>query len=212
MDRAFERLAEEALADRELADAPAEDDPEKGWYVRVLDALLRLDTSVPEITETRTIVALRSHLERIAIRFSIPPGPGPAPSAPHADIAFGARIESVERQGDAHFRYLLKLPRPLNRDDTHTYSTVLRLAPDRMRPHYAIVPLVRVELFQARIRFDPARLPESVWRFERVAPRAIDDPAGGEMLSPDDSGEVLQEFNGMDQGFGYGIAWRMPPA
>lgn len=214
VDRAFERVAGEAVTGRALAITEAETDPEKGWYVRNFASLLRLDTPTPEVAETRTIVALRPNLKKIAIRFSLPGlGDRTVPRDLYADVTHGARIESVERQGEEHFRFVLDLPRPIARDETHTYTIVFRL-PDgqSMRPHYALVPLVHVDSFDVRVRFDPERSPRSVWRLDRLAPRTLGDrqvPVGRH-LPLDDAFEVTANFERMEQGFGYGVAWRIP--
>ncbi len=215
IDRAFAQLAQEAAAQRAaFAVDGAADDPEKGWYVRRFEALLRLDTPTPEVTETRTVVAMRSNLKKIGIRFSLPARQDGAepPRELHVDIAYGARIESVERQGEAHFRILLDLPRALARDEAHTYSIIFRIpAGQPMRPRYAMVPLVQVDSFQVRVRFHPDRRPVWVWRFDELAPRTLDDrEMPGRPLELDDANEVVQEFERMKQGFGYGIAWGLP--
>jgi hypothetical protein len=213
MDRAFERLAEEAVAGLSVA-ADVDEDPERGWYVRRFEGLLRLDTPAIELTETKTIVATRPGLKKIAIRFSLPPRSdlGDARRDLHTDISFGARIASREREGEAHFRYVLDLPRALGLDEAHTYAVVFRLpVGETMRPHYATVPLVQIESFQARVRFDLDGAPEAVWRFERHAPRILGDPkVAGKALHLDDAGEVVEEFTRLERGFGYGVAWRMP--
>jgi hypothetical protein len=213
VDRAFERVAGEAVTGRALALDEAEADPEKGWYVRHFASLLRLDTHAPEVSETRTIVALRPNLKKIAIRFSLPAlGEITAPRDLHADVTHGARIESVERQGEEHFRFVLDLPRPIARDEAHTYTIVFRLPHGQvMRPHYALVPLVHVDSFEVRVRFHRDRPPRSVWRLDRLAPRTLGDrqvPVGRQ-LPLDDAGEVLATFDRMEQGFGYGVAWKI---
>jgi hypothetical protein len=214
IDRAIHRLAEEAVAQRTLSVERAENDPEKGWYVRRFEGLLRLDLPAIEVTETRTIVAVRPNLKKIAIRFSLPPRPddGRTPRHLTADIAFGARIESVEQFGEGHFRYLIDLPRALAVDESHTYAVVFRLPKGQiMRPHYAMVPLAPVDSFQARIRYDQKNPPKLVWRFDHLAPRALSDRhEPGVPLALDDAGEVVCEFERMERGFGYGVAWLMP--
>jgi hypothetical protein len=214
VDRAFERVAGEAVTGRALGVDGADTDPEKGWYVRHFASLLRLDTHAPEVAETRTIVALRPNLKKIAIRFSLPAqGEIRAPRDLYADVTHGARIESVQREGEEHFRFVLDLPRPIARDEAHTYTIVFRL-PDgqSMRPHYALVPLVHLDSFEVRVRFHPDRSPRSVWRLDRLAPRTLADrrvPAGRQ-LPLDDACEVITNFDRMEQGFGYGVAWKIP--
>src|SRR5262249_56905638 len=103
----------------------------------------------PEVTEVRTIVAVRPELKRIGIRTDRP-----------ADIAYGARVESIVRESGARFRAVLALPRALARDEEHTYAAVFPLPPDReAQTHYTLVPLVRVDAWRLRIRFPTDRLP-----------------------------------------------------
>jgi hypothetical protein len=212
VDRAFTRLIEEALA-KSAVDA-AELDPGKGWYVRHLDALVRLDTPTPEFWETRTIVAQRPNLKQIAIRFSLPPRRigDTSPRDLYADIARGARIRSAERQGEAHFRFVLDLPRPLALHEEHIYTIILRIpAGQQMRPHYALVPFIDFDSLHVCIRFDPSHRPVGVWSFDRMAPRMLDDhDFAGQPMTLDDANEVERAFAALDVGFAYGIAWRMP--
>jgi hypothetical protein len=210
VDRATERLAEAAIALAQETGTDV-DDPDKGWFVRRFDALLRLDTPTPELIEEREIVASRDNLKKISARVSLPPrlDGGPGAQQMQADMQFGALIEAHERQGEAHFRYLLDLPRMLRRGERHTYRMVIRV-PDGhpIRDHYAFVPLVRCESFGVRVRFDPQRPPRAVWRLDHLAPRMLDDRSTpGRPLELDDAFEVVQEFERPELGFGYGVGW-----
>jgi len=213
IDRAFERLAEEIAAVHDRERATGDDDPETGWYVRRIEALLRLDTEATELIEARTIVATRDNLDRIAIRISVPKSQQTTAAEldMEADIQQGAVLESKERQGEAHFRLLLRLARPLARDDAHTYTIKFRLPPGQpMHPHYALVPLVRCDSFQARVRFDSGRPPAAVWRLHHMPPRMLaDQRTPGDRLQLDGAAEVMLEFDQLERGFGYGIAWTL---
>jgi len=209
VDRATERLAEAALALAQEGGTDV-DDPDKGWFVRRFDALLRLDTPTPELIDEREIIATRDNLKKIAARFTLPQRLDGAPGQDmQADMQFGALIEAQERQGEAHFRYLLDLPRALRRGERHTYRIVFRVPDGRpIRDHYAFVPLVRCESFGLRVRFDPQRPPRVAWRLEHLAPRNLDDRATpGPPLELDDAFEVALEFDRPELGFGYGIGW-----
>jgi hypothetical protein len=213
--RAFDRLAEEAVG--LAAGAETSEDLDKGWYVSRLESLLRLDCATPELIERRTIVSRRDGLRRIAIRFSLPrpdgsvPGPAPADATVAADVQQGARIESREREGEAHFRFVLTLPRPLRQGEQHTYTMVFRVPDSQpMRPHYAYVPLLACGEFQLRVRFDPQSPPAAVWRFQRVPPRVLNDRmVPGESLDLDEAGEVVLDFSRPETGFGYGVGWAL---
>jgi hypothetical protein len=212
VDHAFERLADESVArlGRDLPDRT--DDPEKGWYVRRIVSLLRLDSDVPELIEERTIVSTRDRLARIAIRFSVPPAGRGDPSPPatmNADVQQGARIESIDQDGEGHFRLELALPCELERGAEHTYTIKFWLSPGPlMRHHYAVVPLVDCEALSVRARFSPDDPPRIVWRLDRMAPRPLAGrPTPGDPLSLDGAYEILLEFRHLERGFGYGVAW-----
>lgn len=210
VEDAFDRLAEEAAAQGEQPRDQAED-PDTGWHLRRLEALLRLDTSAPEVFERRTVMSQRDGLKQISARLSLPRNfdGGPEDLKLYAEVQYGAVIRAWERQGEAHFRYILELPRVLQRGDEHTYTLVFRTPVDQpIRPHFAFVPLVPCETFQLRVRFHQDRLPAAVWRFHRLAPRILNDRlVPGEPLKLDDANEVALEFTRLDQGYGYGIAW-----
>ncbi len=205
---AFSRLVATALA--EQADG-GEHDPTKGWDVARLESLLRLDLVSPEVTEARTIVARRAGLDQILIKFSVPAdrlddvGPGDL----HAEIAHGARILSITCESGRHFGVLLKLPRPLAQDEKHTYSIILRPSAGEVMRHYALVPMVDIDFFRLRVRFDPDRVPDMVWRFEHAWPDSVNNPQAHSdaALGLDGAGEVVQDFEGLERSYAYGIGW-----
>jgi hypothetical protein len=125
------------------------------------------------------------------------------------DVQQGARLRKQERQGDAHFFFLLDLPRALHRSEEHSYTMVFSVPPDQpMPPLYAFVPLVDCDWFRVNVRFDPNRLPTEVWRLERMPPQVLYDRLiPGQPVELDDGAEAVLEFENIERGFGYGIAW-----
>lgn len=111
--------------------------------------------------------------------------------------------------GQRHFRWLLDLPRPLARGETHTYSLAFRVRDGAsIRPSYIFVPLMTCESLSVRVRFDPRRPPEMVWLVDRVPHSVLADPSPpGPPLALDDACEVAQEFAGPQQGYAYGLRW-----
>jgi hypothetical protein len=136
IERAFARLADEAMAYSRTIDVTG-----KGWRVRRLEALLRLDGPAAELTERRTIVATRSGLQRISGRFSLPRSSdrSPCPVQLSADVVQGARLESWERQGEAHFHFMLRIPRTLKDGEELTYTMAFRMPSGQ-----PIVPALRL--------------------------------------------------------------------
>ncbi|WIY01856.1 hypothetical protein QRX60_48960 [Amycolatopsis mongoliensis] len=209
IDRAFARLAAEIEAGTRPGDGvPA---PDEGWFVKRVKALVRLDTVEPELIEERLIVAARDGLSRISAQFTVPRledgRDGERQVA--ADAQHGVRIADAKRVGQRHFRWLLDLPRPLARGDTHTFALVIRIRDGLpIRPSYTFVPLVTCESFTVRVRFDPARPPRVVWRLDRVPPSVLaDPPQPGAPLPLDGACEVAQEFSAPQLGYAYGLRW-----
>lgn len=209
IDRAFARLAAEIEAGTRPGDGVP--DPDEGWFVKRVKALVRLDTAEPELIEERLIVATREGLSRISAQLTVPRledgRDGERQVA--ADAQHGVRIADAKRVGQRHFRWLLDLPRPLARGDTHTFTLVIRVRDGLpIRPSYTFVPLVTCESFTVRVRFDPARTPRVVWRLDRVPPSVLaDPPQPGEPLPLDGAGEVAQEFAAPQLGYAYGLRW-----
>lgn len=212
MAHAFNLLAAAMAGQQHDGDDADRDNPDRGWSVLRLESLVRLDTTAPEVTETRTIQARRDGLKVISTRMTLPPLlDGHRESRElEADAQQGARITATERMGTSHFRFVLDLPRPLRDGEEHRYTMIYRVPAERqMRPRYTIVPLVPCEAFELRVRFHPARRPERVWRVDHVPPRVLDDdPQPGEPLDLDDASEVAVDFRSPALGFSYGIAWR----
>ena len=188
-------------------------DPERGWSVRRLRVLVRLDSERPQVREERTIVATRDNLDRIVARFSVPRtlDGEDVDREVSAEIQHGARIAAGNRQGSNHFRYLLDLPRVLARGDEHTYAIVFKVSDGLpITDHYVFNPLTSCASFEARVRFASSHLPVAVWRTDRTVPRSLPHRGhpDGPMLSLDGAGEVAQTFDDLEQGFSYGICWR----
>lgn len=188
-------------------------DPERGWAVRRLRVLVRLDRESPEVIEERTIVATRDGLDHIVARFSVPRRADGADidREVHADIQHGARIVASKRIGANHFWYLLALPRPLAWNEAHTYTIVFQVRDGQpIADHYVFNPLVSCSLFETRVRFDAARRPVAVWRTDRSVPRTLPHRGqpDGPLLALDGADEVAARFDDPEQGFSYGVCWR----
>lgn len=203
------RLAE-AIRDSNRRHRP--DDPEQGWYVSRLRALLCLDGQAAELIEERSIVATQDKLALIATRFDLPAWePATRPNQEMlTDLLHGARLQDVERTGQSHFRHLLALPVRMRQGEELTYVIRYQIPPGQpMTPHYVFAPLMPCGSFELRVRFDQHRLPPAVWRLDRVPPRLLDEgQPGAVLLTPDRAGDLSLEFSDLVQGYAYGVAWR----
>lgn len=184
--------------------------PDTGWYVESLRALLRLDLPAPVAYEDRRIVATRHGLRELTHRVSLPRPADPtgADRPLEVDIDYGGRLR-LDYATETDFRYVVALGRPLDWGDRHEFRITTRLpAGAPMTPHYTCVPQRRYDAFELRVRFDRDRLPRQVRRIDGGSPRSADAPVdAGDVLVPDDGGEVRTEFRRLRQGFSYGVQW-----
>jgi hypothetical protein len=127
-----------------------------------------------------------------------------------SELLYGGSLELRQQPHDSFFANVIVLPRPLDANERHEYSLRLRMPRgQRMASHFLHVPFGRSDRFELRVRFDPQRLPRTVWLL-RDAPTAViyqPEPAA-ETTVPDRFGEVQASFRGMRPGLGYGVRWR----
>ncbi|MEA5363781.1 hypothetical protein VA596_29905 [Amycolatopsis sp., V23-08] len=213
IDRAFARLAAEIEAETQCD--PAEPDPDKGWFVRRLKAVVQLDKPVPTLVEERLIVATRDGLSRISAQFTVPRTEDVRDAERHvaAGVQYGVRMGEPIREGQRHFRWLLDLPRPLDKGEQHSYALEFQVDDGLpIRSSYAFIPLVTCESCSVRVRFHPDRLPRVVWRLDKVPQSVLSDPPQpGAALPLDGTFEVKQDFVAPQLGYAYGIRWLPHP-
>ncbi|HEY5394363.1 MAG TPA: hypothetical protein VIL16_03105 [Trebonia sp.] len=218
-DRTAERRIEEAqrLLAQEIAaelerrrgQSDAADD---GWYIEHFSAVFMLDGDAPEAIEHRRIVATRHHLTELTIVLDTPRESGQHRLGLKADVTSGGTLLRAEELSRNRTRYIIRLSRPLQPDDTHEYEMRIRVAPDEpMRDYYVFRPERRCDGFDLRVRFDRRRPPRWVRRvtaedvhvyypYEGV-------PAPLERVPVDATGEARATFGHPRQHLGYGLQW-----
>lgn len=180
------------------------------WYLRRLDAVLRLDGPRVRLTERRTIVARSDGLDRVTIRFSVPPTAAAlGPDDLLVEIGYGAVLRKSRRLSDAMFEFDIELPAALGRGGEHEYEISFTLpAGWPMQPHYALVPRVDCDLFQMKVRFDPQRPPASVVRLDGIEyQELVGRCAPGPSVRLDPLGEAKLTFEHLVKRCMYGIEW-----
>lgn len=228
--RTIRRYAEDALRaiiDQALATAVKEPDPPvpnqaRDWYVDSCNSLFRLDGQGVEVVEERTVVATVDGLRDVVAAISLPRHPSGQDTARNvkADVLYGGRIVSHDRQGQSHLRWTVEFPQPLPLDGRRSFAMRYVIPPEQpMAPHYFFFPLHVCRRFQVAIRFAPERVPRAVRRFSMAPQRLLYDLAanpegltddqvmGGEVVEADRFGEVHVEFVDLTPGYGYGVAW-----
>jgi hypothetical protein len=183
--------------------------PAADWHVRTFRALLRFDQGVPRLIEERTVVARYDELDTLVAALSLPAQPTATESSVLADVLFGAKLRRTEMVSTSHLRFFLELPRRFRAGEEHQYGIAFTINPPRrLEPHYAFVPLQPCAHFEVRVRFHPSRVPSKVWRLDGVPPRLLQEPpTEPELLAPDPLGDLRLAFEGLVQGYGYGLAW-----
>jgi hypothetical protein len=214
VDEALERLAE-SLTSKVTPTAGKTDLTNGGWYVAEFHAVLRMDQPSPEALERRRIVAERDGIDHIEVLLSLPrePADGSSSHDLQVEVLYGGTLVCKEHETESKFRFVLELPHTLQAGDRHEYALIFRVPPNQpMRTHYVFVSTRRCDLFDLRVRFDPARPPHQLWRVFEVFHRQIDDmQPSGEILALDRSGEVHLQFHQLRPGLGYGAQWRAGP-
>lgn len=190
----------------------------EGWFIESYTALLRVDIEPAEVIQRRAIVATTDGLREIVTSVSVPRHPDALdqPTALESELLYGGSLESRLRPYDGYFTNVIVLPRPLRAGERHEYGLRLRIPPgQRMAAHFLHVPYRRSDYFDLRVRFDPRRLPRTVWLLDGVPTAVIyqREPTA-RVLVPDRFGEVQASFRQLRPGLGYGLRWqesdRMP--
>lgn len=211
IDDGLARLAEVATG---TTDRSTEADDQHNWHVQQFEAVLRLDMSSPTCFERRTIVADRDGLDEVTILYTIPRLPGGADTDRDmtVDIHYGARLVAQEKVSESLFRFVLKLPRWLDRGAEHEYFMIVRLPEAQpMRPHYLYVPERRCDRFELRVRFPGGRVPTEVERLDGAFHRTIDEASvDPELIPVDGVGEARVIFSDLVPRLGYGLRWELP--
>lgn len=213
MDDGIAQLAE-VMGRHATGSARPQAGPNEGWYVAEFSAALMLDRPAPVAIERRRIVAESDGIDQISFAISLPRDPTDRSVSRDllGEVIYGGTLVAKEHASDSQFRFVLKLPLPLRVGDQHEYAMIFQVPPNQpMRTHYVHISPRRCDLFDLRIRFDAERLPEQLWRVSGLFHRALDDgQPSGEMLIPDDAGELHLQFHDLMPGFGYGVQWKNP--
>ena len=203
VDEACGRLAE-VLAGGSAA-RPARRGP--GWYVADFHAVALLDRTPVVTIERREIVSDQDGLDEISLGFSLRDTGSPTELG--LRVLYGGRLARPEAASGSRMRVALRLPRPLREAERHEYSVMTTLPPTlAMQKHYAYTPATRCDRFHLRVRFDPDRAPERIWRVADAFHRDLDERVmDGEPLQLDGCGDLETSFEDLLPGHGYGVQW-----
>jgi hypothetical protein len=182
----------------------------EGFYVDELRTLLRLDTEILVSEEDRRIVSTREDLTEVTVLLDLPREANELGADLQAEIRYGGRLLRRQQPSRNRFRFVLRLPEPLQPGQVHSYGLSLRMPRRMLRlPHYLVTPECQYNRFDLRIRFDPERLPAWVRRVEGETVRQFEEAQPPTRpLVPDAAGEVSQGFSGLTMFLGYGIQWK----
>lgn len=210
IDDGIARLAEVAVTSTSESDEGEAAQPSRRWHTEELRVAVALDQPVPEVLESRRIVADADDIAELDLALtltdSVYRGEAIGSEDLRVDVFHGGRLtgrvmESTDRVGLA-----LRLPSPLKRLSKHEIA--LRFRAEFRHPHFVCVPRHPVDLFDLHVRF-ALPVPVEVVLLERVfQDDASDEAARGFSLTPDASGEVHVQFRHLTPGFAYGVRWR----
>lgn len=208
--RLMARRAAQSLVDR--VDGPHGGWRRGRWRTGSLRCSLSLEQAVPEVVETRTIVALEDALDELDLALSVPSvlaqAARPGTERLSVDVFEGGTV--VDRTAETKDRVglALRLPRPLGTGDRHT--VVLRYRAELQYPHYVCTPRYPCGQFHVSVRFGDRR-PSAVFRLNgTLQDDARESQPSGLEIAVDKAGEVHADFEDLAPGFAYGVRWLWP--
>jgi hypothetical protein len=208
-------LAQEVAAEllRRRGQPGAEDD---GWHIESFTAVLMLDGPTPEVIERRRIVATRHDLTEITIMLDVPRDSGQPRLSLAPKVTEGGTLVRTEEPSRNRTRFLIALPHPLRKGETHEYEMTIQVLPgEPMRPYYVFLPERRCDQFHLRVRFDRRRPPAWVRRVAGEDVRVYESfegvPPLASQVRVDGTGEATASFSQLRQRQGYGLQWVTPP-
>jgi hypothetical protein len=181
-----------------------------GWYIEELRTVFRLGSETVEVREDRRIVAARDNLTEVMAWRDLPGSASQPGSELQGEIEYGGHLLRQYQPAQNRFNHVIQLPEPLQTGDKHEYRLVLRIPPRMLRhSHYLVTPECRFERLDLRVRFDPQQPPAWVRRVDGETVRTFENAgsSGEDLLVPDMTGEVHQEFRNLARYLGYGIQW-----
>ncbi len=190
-----------------------------GWYLARLRTLLRLDGQQPTAIEERTVVATDDGLTDFVISTAVPrsASAGPNGSRPfdgHGqrlgfEVMYGGSLLRCERSSGSYFRHFVRLPRPLERGESHDVGVTITTPGDQpFNPRYSFQALCRCDEFDLRIRFGSCSQPASVWKIPGLPCGMVDDFADpGALVRPDTAGDIHLWYQWLRIGLTYGARW-----
>jgi hypothetical protein len=196
-------IASELLRHRDPAIAALD-----GWYLREFRTLLRLDSPEPEAIEIRRIVTTRPGLERIIVRLEMPIRPDGPNQMLEAELLYGGQILSANYLSRRSLQVQVQLPRPLQPGEEHEYALRLRFPVGIALPYIIFRPERRCDLFDLRVRFDPANLPVWIRQVDGETQSTFEDATPPyDHLIPDKAGEIQLRFHYLRENRNYGMQW-----
>ncbi|HWF79295.1 MAG TPA: hypothetical protein VN695_01850 [Streptosporangiaceae bacterium] len=181
----------------------------RGWYLAEIRTLLRLDTPTPESHEHRRIVSTSTDLHEIMAWADVPSNSNQRGTRLSGEVLYGGRLVRQEHPFGNRFQFVVQLPVPLQPGEEHEYGMITRVrAGEPMSSHYLVTPECQCDALKLRVRFHPDHPPRWVRRVVGETVRMYEDPRPtGDLLTPDDAGEVRVEFRDLAMYLGYGVQW-----
>lgn len=185
--------------------------PEAAWRTTDLRMEVALDQPRPEVVEHRRIVSQQPALTELSLALTLAPRTG-FPEArleePHIEVVHGGELGERRMESSDRLGYVVTLPRPLGRGETHTFACRCRFSAGMLRPYLACVPRQPCDLFTLRVRFGEATPAPRVWLLRGVLQRDVGgDLSSGEELSVDPNDGIQVRFRDLSPGLAYGLRW-----
>lgn len=180
-----------------------------GWYLAEIRTLLRLDTAQPESHEHRRIVSTTADLRQVMAWVDVPRNAEQTGPRLSAEIMYGGRLTRQEHPFGNRYQFVVQLPTPLQPGQQHEYGLISRISGnEQMSSHYLVTPECQCDALDLTVRFHPDHPPRWVRCVAGETVRMYEEPRPtGQLLTPDDAGEVHVRFRSLVLYLGYGVQW-----
>jgi hypothetical protein len=179
------------------------------WHTIDLRLEVALDRPRPVVVEHRRVISHLPGLTELDLAVTLASDdryPDTRPDDLRVDVVHGGTLERRGMESSERVGFVLVLPRPLARGETHSFTCQYSFASERvLRQHMACVPRYPCDLFDLRVRFGAAH---RFWLVRGAFQRDVDDHRSpGEELPIGAAKEVHVRFRHLSPGLAYGLRW-----
>lgn len=181
------------------------------WFIQEFEAITDLRGERPVLTARKIAVPTLGGVHLVKEGFGLPRTSPDRPD-PQIRVVEGGHVESISREGESVWSFLVRLDRPTEAGVAR--EVVLEVTVDSrdgLTPYTAYSAYRACRLVTTTVYFPLDEPPSQVWCHDGVVPVRLADesPAATDRLVvPDENGCVTASFPSPQLGLTYGLHWR----